>query len=140
MCSECFDRGERLPRPVQFIINGQGLCQTHSHLAVRERHSAVAPTRTWPEDENSEPMLECPAAQKPSAVDEIAAAIDDLRARLCSAASVLETDAMNAEVSGAPDARLKGKAEGVRLAASYLYDADRMLRQRGALPAAGGPK
>lgn len=50
---------------------------------------------------------------------------NDLRDRLLAAASVLTDFAQQEEVGSADRARLRGKAEGVRLALSYVEDAMR---------------
>lgn len=51
--------------------------------------------------------------------------VNDLRERLLAADSVLTDFAQQEEVGSADRARLRGKAEGVRLALSYVEDAMR---------------
>lgn len=54
-CAECFMRDGQ-HRGADFVINGQSMCQRHSHLAIRER-GKVPPTYTWHNDwENPELM------------------------------------------------------------------------------------
>ncbi len=50
---------------------------------------------------------------------------DDLRERLAAAARILDCSAVEA-TSDREKRRLRGKAEGVRLALSYMDDGDRM--------------
>lgn len=54
-CTECFMRGNGL-RTADFVLNGQSLCQSHTHVAVIDRGQAQL-AYTWSDVEDEEPVL-----------------------------------------------------------------------------------
>lgn len=62
-CTECFMRDGNPTRPADFVINGQSVCQKHTHVVIRHRGQAPL-YYTWQDDSDAEPRLEAADPQR----------------------------------------------------------------------------
>jgi len=120
-CVECFTRDGDPSRAARFVVNGQSLCQTHVHVAVRELGEGPK-TYAWPKDGgDSEPSLKPESSSRDTVVSEV---LDEVRRQLNSRAAGLETAAMNLAYEGKPSSMASARAAELRHAITVVDGVD----------------